>query len=162
MRLTIAVVGGLLAAALAAGAAQEGDGKDGLDVKRRTDVGKKRIEQPLKDAIRNGAPDAPEGMKKLERRDVGKGVVEMPLKESLRIPEILSALQDRQTAQPADAGKREVELPVKQAMVPAPARPAVMKAVWHPSVEKAAEAARASGKPLLVFHLLGDLTEEFC
>lgn len=33
---------------------------------------------------------------------------------------------------------------------------------WHDSEEKALEAAAKSGKPILVFHLLGRLDEEFC
>jgi hypothetical protein len=54
---------------------------------------------------------------------------------------------------------------------PAPAEPASSAADpraapglvrWHESVAAAQAAARASGKPLLVFQLLGRLDDEFC
>lgn len=33
---------------------------------------------------------------------------------------------------------------------------------WHDTAEKAALGAAKSGKPVLVFHLLGRLDQEFC
>jgi hypothetical protein len=33
---------------------------------------------------------------------------------------------------------------------------------WHPSSAKAQEAARRSGKPVLLFHLMGQLDRQFC
>jgi hypothetical protein len=33
---------------------------------------------------------------------------------------------------------------------------------WHPTFAKACEAARTSGKPVLLFHMMGKLDEQFC
>jgi hypothetical protein len=33
---------------------------------------------------------------------------------------------------------------------------------WHPTFAKACEAARKSGKPVLLFHMMGKLDEQFC
>jgi hypothetical protein len=41
-----------------------------------------------------------------------------------------------------------------------PAAPGLVR--WHPRVAAAQEAARASGKPLLVFQLLGRIDDEYC
>jgi hypothetical protein len=33
---------------------------------------------------------------------------------------------------------------------------------WHPSFAKACEAAKTSGKPVLLFHMMGQLDKQFC
>jgi hypothetical protein len=33
---------------------------------------------------------------------------------------------------------------------------------WHPTFDAACEAARESGKPVLLFHLMGRLDQQFC
>lgn len=40
--------------------------------------------------------------------------------------------------------------------------PNEMKVAWASSKEAASEAAKTSGKPVLVFQLLGKLTDEYC
>ncbi len=79
--------------------------------------------------------------------DVGKMLVEMPVKAML-----------------ADAGKREVEMPIKRDSVPAPKEGKVApgKVNWHASFDKAVEAAAKSGKPVLLFQMLGKLDQEWC
>ncbi len=67
----------------------------------------------------------------------------------------------------ADRGKLTLELPIKTALAGAialvPELPGPAGSVaWHASFADALSAARASGKPVLLFQLLGRLDEEFC
>jgi hypothetical protein len=34
--------------------------------------------------------------------------------------------------------------------------------VWHPSFDAALAASKDSGKPVLLFHLMGQLDKQFC
>ncbi len=79
--------------------------------------------------------------------DVGKMMVEMPVKLML-----------------ADLRKGEVEMPIKRDSAPAPKEGAVApgKVNWHASFDKAVEAAAKSGKPVLLFQMLGKLDQEWC
>ena len=55
--------------------------------------------------------------------------------------------------------------PLKDAIQPPPAPDAPFstgEVDWHPSFDEACEAAMESGKPVLLFQLLGRLDEEFC
>src|SRR4051794_39091391 len=69
-----------------------------------------------------------------------------------------------------DRGKYVVEQPTKKvvanetAPAPADANPKVQpgKVKWHPDIETARKAAARSGKPVLVFSLLGRLDERNC
>ncbi|HEX6883213.1 MAG TPA: hypothetical protein VF530_07510 [Planctomycetota bacterium] len=62
--------------------------------------------------------------------------------------------------------KREVELPVERALAPLAApsnRPVAPGLVtWHADLAAACAAAERSGKPVLLFQLLGRLDEELC
>lgn len=49
---------------------------------------------------------------------------------------------------------------VQAGAVQAKVRPG--KVTWHHSLREALQASRASGKPVLLFHLMGNLDEEFC
>jgi hypothetical protein len=74
----------------------------------------------------------------------------------------------------ADVGKRVVEQPaetlVKSAasVTPPPAAPFANPKVapglvrWHPDLAAARAAAARSGKPVLLFHLMGKLDDRFC
>lgn len=68
---------------------------------------------------------------------------------------------------PADPTKRQLEAAPKAA-VAAAARiddnPTVApgKVNWHPSFAAACEASKKSGKPVLLFQLLGHLDKQFC
>ena len=65
-----------------------------------------------------------------------------------------------------DMRKILVELPLKKALesgrVESPTWKTAGLVNWHSSFEAASAAARQSGKPLLLFQLLGRLDEEFC
>jgi hypothetical protein len=75
---------------------------------------------------------------------------------------------------PADVGKGKIEFPVKDVVAArsstAPvvedksANPKVApgKVKWHPSFEEACTAAQKSGKPVLLFQMMGKLDEQFC
>ena len=79
-------------------------------------------------------------------QDAGKSEVEKPVKKKI-----------------ADFGKKMAEMPIKKSMDKkddsgfAPG-----KVKWHASFDKAVAAAKKSGKPVLLFQLLGNLNEEFC
>jgi hypothetical protein len=70
----------------------------------------------------------------------------------------------------ADATKRVLEKPVKDALAGASAaaaggtnpKVAPGKVRWHPDLTAARAAARASGKPVLLFQMMGRLDEHFC
>ncbi len=67
----------------------------------------------------------------------------------------------------ADVGKMVVEAPIKDAMKGLDATKLKSaytpgKVKWHASFDKAVEAAKKSGKPIMLFQLLGNLDEEFC
>ncbi len=79
--------------------------------------------------------------------------------------------------EPAPLGERDlrklaVELPVKHGLLDSgaapvergadPARVLPGRVAWHASPEAALEVARASGKPVLLFQLLGRLDDELC
>ena len=66
----------------------------------------------------------------------------------------------------ADMSKARVEYPLKGALkAPAPApRPGGggIAPAWHESFEAAIDAARGSGRPVMLFLMLGRMDEEFC
>ncbi len=72
-------------------------------------------------------------------------------------------------ADPPPPTKRLMEAPTKGLVATAapaasPSNPAVAPGLvkWHPTVEDACAAARKSGKPVLVFHMMGQLDRQFC
>ena len=77
--------------------------------------------------------------------DAKKTRVELPIKEAVR-----------------DRRKEELELPLKVKFGSTPSLVPVRTLLWQPSFEKAVDAATASGKPVLLFQLLGRFDEEFC
>jgi hypothetical protein len=82
----------------------------------------------------------------------------------------------------ADRGKALIEFPVKNAVAgrtappgapanPPPPTPPVAsdnpkvepgKVKWHADFAAACEAAKKSGKPVLLFHMMGNLDDKFC
>lgn len=79
-----------------------------------------------------------------EEADTKKRMVELPVKEGL-----------------ADRSKAGVELLLKAALAPpVPALPAAV--AWHATFEDARQAAAKSGRPVLLFQLLGKLDDAFC
>jgi hypothetical protein len=86
---------------------------------------------------------------------------------------VVRAQNGTRPVQPArlDIGKGRVEIPVKNVVAarssPADAEFANPKVApgrvkWHASFDAACEAARKSGKPVLLFQMLGKLDDEFC
>ena len=63
-------------------------------------------------------------------------------------------------APPEEAAPKAAE--PRETAVPANPRAAPGLVRWHESVDAAQAAARVSGRPLLVFQLLGRLDDEFC
>ena len=74
----------------------------------------------------------------------------------------------------ADRGKRDIETPTEQVVanrsagVPAAGEPFVNPKVqpgkvrWHADLAEACQAASKSGKPVLLFQMMGRLDEKFC
>ncbi len=71
-------------------------------------------------------------------------------------------------AKELDRGKKDIENPterlVAKTAAPADDNPKVQpgKVNWHPDLDTACQAARKSGKPVLVFHMMGRLDDRFC
>jgi hypothetical protein len=89
--------------------------------------------------------------------DFSKAVVEVPAKALLA-----------ETNGPADKTKMEIELPAKAVVTKTtklefhnPKVPAG-RVGWHGDFATARAAAARSGKPVLVFHLMGNLDDQFC
>lgn len=99
-------------------------------------------------------------------QDAAKKQVEAPVKinvADLKKRDVETPV--RAAAVRPDVGKSMVEFPVLELLAAAEAdmrRVAPGLVSWHPSFEKACEAAKASGNPVLLFQLLGNLDEEFC
>lgn len=74
-----------------------------------------------------------------------------------------------------DMRKSIIEMPLKRSIAPAPAPAPVAviaepqgakvpagKVRWHSDAAKASKAAQLSGKPVLLFAMLGNLDDRFC
>lgn len=122
----------LLAVSLIFTAVASGDGEKPVDFR------KSRIETPLKAVVAKQAKEA------LVKVDVRKRVIESPLKSVVG----KAATDDApQTAKRDDATNNpEVQ-------------PGLVR--WHADWEQAKSAAARSGKPILLFQLLGQLDREF-
>jgi hypothetical protein len=72
------------------------------------------------------------------------------------------------TPAPRDMRKSRIETPIKDVLrsraEPEPVNPKVApgKVKWHADFAAACEAAKKSGKPVLLFHLMGQLDLQFC
>lgn len=87
------------------------------------------------------------------------------------IPVVLACVGVAQT--PPPPGKGRIERPVKEVVANAvPAPPAVVaadnptvdtgKVKWHKTLDDAQAAAKKSGKPVLLFQMMGYLDKKFC
>jgi hypothetical protein len=74
-------------------------------------------------------------------QDMGKGTIEIPTKR---------LLAEKSAAAPAKAAE----------FVNPKVQPGAVR--WQPSFAAACEAARQSGKPVLLFQMMGKLDEQFC
>jgi hypothetical protein len=118
---------------------------------REIDVTKVRIvERPIEELVAKSAPAeaaAAEPAASPKPVDRTKGlVIERPVEEIVRE---LSLVGDEIAGIGAPAADRDNP----------PAEPGKVK--WHRDVTAALAAARTSGKPVLVFHLLGQLDQRF-
>jgi hypothetical protein len=91
--------------------------------------------------------------------DRAKAIVEMPIKNLLK-PHGPAAptLPSLPAPQPTQAPSPE---PLDGAMQQESEKVAPGKVIWHRNVQAAHQAAQVSGKPVLVFQLLGDLDQRF-
>lgn len=86
---------------------------------------------------------------------------------SLIAVSLLGGLAPAQPRAKAPPTKKVIELPTKKLIAAAPAAAAANPAVkpgdvtWHPSFAAARAAAQKSGKPVLLFQMLGRLDQEF-
>lgn len=75
--------------------------------------------------------------------------------------------RDQKAFNPADMSKMVIERPVKtllreRTMEVAPGKVSAGLVKWHADMKLATEAANRSGKPVMVFHLMGNLDDRFC
>lgn len=110
--------------------------------------------------------------------DVGKGFVEGPLKDSLTGSTELELYPGRKVSIRApkaalaekklDVSKgRVVEAPLKLTVATSTGEfknPQVApgKVRWHADIQTACAAAKKTGRPVLVFHMIGKLEDRFC
>ncbi len=123
--------------------------------RRVPDFSKGRIEIPLKGILKEqivppiATPPAPTGSTQLAKRafpDMSKMGIERPLKSLVReVPAPPVALKELEDKTSADANK------VKPGLV-----------TWHKNFASAKVASAKSGKPVLMFHMMGQLDDRFC
>jgi hypothetical protein len=107
------------------------------------------IEVPVKSVIENSAavpPPAP----RAPRADGGKRIIELGPKNVVRVSQPTPTAPVRPT--PPVAKQTDAENPI--------VKPGEVK--WHASFQAACEAAKKSGKPVLLFHMMGQLDRQFC
>lgn len=102
------------------------------------------------------------GLSALGLQDGAKEAVEKPLKK--QVADYAKKKVEIPVERKIDVAKMAVELPVKRAIVPETAAAPAMagRVEWRESFAAAVEAAKSSGRPVLLFQLLGRLDEEFC
>lgn len=115
----------------------------------------------------------------VEMRDMSKGRIEMPVKGLFldRFKAPLSKLEPAVTAKSVSTPAKEVSTPAKEVSSPAknvPAhahKPALKpqqekvapgKVHWHRAIQTAIDASKQSGKPVLLFQMMGHLDDRFC
>jgi len=121
-------------------------------------------------------------------RDVGKGFIEAPVealvaaktdftkdKVENETKVVIADQPETETAKRVDVGKYIAEFPTKELLATTvseettePAEPFVNPQVepglvrWHESFEAACSASAKSGKPVLLFQMMGNLDDRFC
>lgn len=115
----------------------------------------------------------------VEMRDMSKGRIEMPVKGLFldRFKAPVSKLEPAVTAKSVSTPAKEVSSSAKDVSSPAkdvPARahkPALKpqqekvapgKVHWHRAIQTAMDASKQSGKPVLLFQMMGHLDDRFC
>lgn len=98
------------------------------------------------------------------RADVGKSLIERPVKQLVGNGTPAAVAEAEQPA--GDVTKRELEAASRRLLAAAGAldNPKVQpgKVRWHRDFAAARQAAARSGKPVLLFQLMGRLDDRFC
>jgi len=124
-----------------------------LRTARRMDLSKAAIEIPLKRMIKSEDVSAPP-----RKPDFSKLRIEAPLKSMLKssaAPDLFKSLESRGELQKLDNG-------VQNSAPPAVAKVKPGLVSWHNDLTAAMKSASQSGKPVLVFHMMGSLDDRFC
>ncbi|MFT7620457.1 MAG: hypothetical protein ACI97A_004114 [Planctomycetota bacterium] len=117
--------------------------------------------------------------------DFGKSLIEAPLIKSISGPTNRAHIQKRHSTSVLDLSKRRIEAPVESLIkrgrktpTPTPKKrrsldksrsslnhdnPKVKPGLvdWHGDMKSALSASQSSGKPILIFYLLGELDREY-
>jgi hypothetical protein len=104
------------------------------------------IEEPVTSVVENSA-SIPPAAPRAPRADRGKRIVELGPKNIVRASQPTPPAPPLPAAKPTDA-----ENPI--------VKPGEVK--WHSSFQAACEAAKKSHKPVLLFHMMGQLDRQFC
>ena len=105
----------------------------------RTFVSKRAVELPIERALDVATPVYP------VYTAYSKGLVELPIERVLDLSTLISIAPEGPIAPPRAKG---------------PVAPGLVR--WHADFASACAAAQRSGKPVLLFQLLGQLDQEFC
>ncbi len=160
-------------------------GQSTQEEKAKADIGKKKIERPTKKIIEK-APPAKKQREKI-KLDRGKGIIELSTKKIIKNApptsrdieklkntlkkikprsltkkekEQLKKLEEDQRKQSKRPTKSSPKKPIRSAKAQNPkVKPGDVR--WHASYKEALKASQKSGKPVLLFQLLGNLDEEF-
>jgi len=114
---------------------------------RPIDFGKGRIEAPIKELLKSGGT-APIG----RRPDMSKMAIELPIKTMLGPEAFATPLK-----MPPPPVMRTASHTVSQDEKTKPGLVA-----WRKDMEDAKAQSAKSGKPILVFHMMGSLDDRFC
>jgi hypothetical protein len=122
---------------------------------RRMDLSKAAIEQPLKHMIKSGSTQI-----EPRRPDVSKLRIEAPLKSIMKTgasPDLNKSFETKMATN-GQVGKPQEPAPLSVANHRV--TPGLVS--WHKNMATAMKSASKSGKPLLVFHMMGSLDDRFC
>lgn len=122
---------------------------------RRMDMSKAAIEIPLKRMIKSeDSPAAP------RKPDISKLRIEAPLKSMLKTsaaPDLFKSLETKGELEKLD---NAVPISAPPAVAIVKVKPGLIS--WHKNLTAAMKSASKSGKPVLVFHMMGSLDDRFC
>jgi len=142
----------------------------------KADFGKRKLESPTENVVANSAelPDLPDPPVRFEappkaRLDIGKGRIELATERLLDEGELVGRPAHNSEARPArNRVEQAPALPqtVADTQPPAPTfenpKVAPGKVRWHANLETARAASGKSGKPVLLFQMMGNLDARFC
>ena len=125
--------------------------------KVRADLGKARIERSTKAVIKESAPTPTrEGKARKPRHDISKSGIEAAVKKVLEKASAPPKARPRSEGEISKTSKRNRRGSRAENPAHAPGR-----VKWHENYESALAASKRSGKPVLLFQLLGQLDLTF-